>query len=194
MPLQQPTAEGGRQCERELVVRRTHDQQVAAVFEQYSAMLKRYLWSKVRSQEDVADLMHETYERFLRHKDRIELVTAKNFLFTIARNLVIDRVRHKRVSEVDQDIDVEQLLAPLPSPEEQVSDAQAIAALNSAIESLPVQCRRVFVMRKIHQLSQKDIAEKLSISVSTVEKHIAMGMKLCRQRLVKPSNPYFGSK
>ena len=157
-------------------------------------MLKRYLWSKVRSQEDVADLMHETYERFLRHKDRIELVTAKNFLFTIARNLVIDRVRHKRVSEVDQDIDVEQLLAPLPSPEEQVSDAQAIAALNSAIESLPVQCRRVFVMRKIHQLSQKDIAEKLSISVSTVEKHIAMGMKLCRQRLVKPSNPYFGSK
>ena len=188
MPLQQPTIEGGSQCERDVGDRRAHDQQIAAVFEQYSAMLKRYLWSKVRSQEDVADLMHETYERFQRHKDRIELATAQNFLFTIARNLIIDRVRHKRVSEVDQDVDVEQLLDPLPSPEQQIIDAEAVTALNSAIESLPSQCRRVFVMRKIHQLSQKDIAEKLSISVSTVEKHIAMGMKQCRQRLIKPSS------
>ena len=186
-PLPQPTVEGSNHLGCETSITRPQDLQIAAVYEEHSAALKRYLWSKVRSRDDVADLMHETYERFQRYTDRIELASARNFLFTIARNLVIDRARHRRVSQVDQDVDVELLLDPLPSPEQQTINEEAIEALNQAIETLPMQCRRVFVMRKIHQLSQKDIAEKLGISVSTVEKHVATGMKQCRQLLIKPN-------
>lgn len=184
--MQQPTIEGGSDSQHESGRLLARNQTIAATFEQHSAILKRFLWAKVRSREDVADLMQETFERFHRHRDKVEFATARNLLFTIARNLVIDRVRHRRVSEVDQDVDIESLLDPLPSPEDQLIGSEVVERLNAAIENLPPQCRRVFVMRKIHQISQKSIAEKLNISVSTVEKHVAAGMKQCRNLLIKP--------
>lgn len=180
MPLQQPTLNPGGHTDREQHRSNTHDQQLAALFEQHAALLKRFLWLRVRDHDDVADLLQETFERFQRHGERVELARGRSLLFTIARNLVIDRARHRKVSQVDQAVDVESLLDPLPDLEQQAIDQQAIAQLNQVIESLPLQCRRVFVMRKIHQLSQKAIAEKLGISVSTVEKHVAAGMKQCR--------------
>ncbi len=45
----------------------------------------------------------------------------------------------------------------------------------------PTQCRRVFVLKKIYGLSQEEIAAELGIAQSTVEKHIAKGLLLCRE-------------
>jgi RNA polymerase sigma factor (sigma-70 family) len=180
VPLQQPTLNLGGHTDRERNRSNTHDQQLADLFEQHTPLLKRFLWLRVRDHDDVADLLQETFERLQRHGERVDLARARSLLFTIARNLIIDRARHRKVSEVDQGVDVETLLDPLPNLEQQIIDQQAISQLNRVIETLPLQCRRVFVMRKIHQLSQKSIAEKLGISVSTVEKHVAAGMKQCR--------------
>ncbi|UTA46922.1 sigma-70 family RNA polymerase sigma factor [Simiduia sp. 21SJ11W-1] len=160
-----------------------HDPALAALFQEYTPLLKRFLWARVHHDDDVADLLHETYERLQRHGERVDLSRARSLLFTIARNLVIDRARHQKVSEVDAGVDVESLMDPLPTPEQRAIDQEAIDQLNRVIEALPPQCRRVFVMRKIHQFSQKAIAEKLGISVSTVEKHVAAGMRQCRSLL-----------
>ncbi len=183
MLLQQPTLDTGGSSEREQQCNTTHDQQLAAIFQQNAALLKRFLWSRVRHDDDVADLLQETFERFQRHGTRVDLARGRSLLFTIARNLVIDRARHNKVSEVDDGVDIEALMDAGPTPEQQVIDQEAVARLNQVIESLPTQCRRVFVMRKIHQYSQKAIAEKLGISVSTVEKHVAAGMRQCRNLL-----------
>ena len=48
-----------------------------------------------------------------------------------------------------------------------------------AVRILPVQCRKVFVLKKVYGYSQREIAIELEISESTVEKHIALGMKRC---------------
>jgi len=49
------------------------------------------------------------------------------------------------------------------------------------VSELPIQCRRVFVLRKVYGYSQAEIAQELGISVSTVESHIATGMHRVRQ-------------
>ena len=48
-----------------------------------------------------------------------------------------------------------------------------------AVRHLPLQCRRVFVLKKVYNYSQKEISEELGISASTVEKHIALGIRRC---------------
>jgi len=48
-----------------------------------------------------------------------------------------------------------------------------------AVRQLPVQCRRVFVLKKVYGHSQQEIANQLGIAENTVEKHIAKGMALC---------------
>lgn len=162
---------------------------ITELYEQNRPLLTRFLRARAVARDDLPDLLQEVYLRFSRQADRVgpeavDPARATGLLLTIARNLVIDRVRHRKVSETDPDVDVEALLDPLPAPEQQVIRQEALDQLSAVIEQLPPQCRRVFVMRKIHQMSQKAIAEKLGLSVSTVEKHVAAGMKQCRRLLV----------
>ena len=52
-----------------------------------------------------------------------------------------------------------------------------------AVNGLPPKCRDVFVLRMIEGLSQREIAERLGITVSTVEKHLARGLRHCKDSL-----------
>mgnify|MGYP000264600862 CR=1 FL=1 len=57
-----------------------------------------------------------------------------------------------------------------------------------AVRHLPVQCRKVFVMRKVYGFTQKEIAKELNLSQYTVENHTANGMRKCNDFLTKKLN------
>lgn len=73
--------------------------------------------------------------------------------------------------------------AQLPSHERQLDASQTLDRLVRAIEGLPPRCQMVFVMHKIHELPQAEVAERLGISLKTVEKHLRLGMAACREYL-----------
>lgn len=56
-------------------------------------------------------------------------------------------------------------------------------ALVDAIATLPPRCQAVFVMHKIHEIPQAQVADRLGISVKIVEKHLRLGLAACRERL-----------
>ena len=64
-----------------------------------------------------------------------------------------------------------------------VCRSEDFAFMCDAIRSLPVQCRRALVLKKVYGHSYKEIAEKLQISEKTVEKHISKGVTRCRDYL-----------
>ncbi|NIB39587.1 RNA polymerase sigma factor [Pseudomaricurvus alkylphenolicus] len=161
------------------------DRDVGHVYEQYHSQIKRFLQSNLRSNEDAEDLTQETFLRFQKHRDSVDMAQSKNFLFTIARNLMIDRIRHRKVSEVDPEAEVDDMMDPVSSVERQVSGQQEYDALCAAIENLPPKCRRVFILRKFYHFSHKEIAEKLDLSVSTIEKHLVAGLARCQAHMKK---------
>jgi RNA polymerase sigma-70 factor (ECF subfamily) len=62
-----------------------------------------------------------------------------------------------------------------PSPERQVIDRDELSRLAEMIARLPGKIRDVFTLRRVHGLSQREVAAKLGLSESTVEKHMARG-------------------
>jgi len=54
-----------------------------------------------------------------------------------------------------------------------------------AVASLPGQCQRVFVMKKVYGFSHQEISKKLGISISTTEKHVVAGLKRCNEFLTR---------
>ena len=156
-------------------------------FLENEAAIKRFLRRFVSRAQDVEDITQETFLRAYAAEAAHEVHAPKAFLFRVARNLALNERAKLSNSATDLvgDFSDPGVLGSedQASPEDQVDTRQRMRFLAEALETLPPQCRRVFIMRKIHGLSHKEIASRLGISVKTVEKHIATGLTKCSEYL-----------
>jgi RNA polymerase sigma factor (sigma-70 family) len=149
--------------------------------------LRGYLSRFFKSVADVEDVVQETYARLLGLKP-LAWGAVRNwhaFLFTTARNVALDRIRRSRVVSLDAlaEMGSVDVLDQAPSVDEALNARQELALLLETIASLPDRCRETLTLRKLYGLSQREIARRLAISESTVEKHVAYGVRLCAERM-----------
>ncbi|HEY0339693.1 MAG TPA: sigma-70 family RNA polymerase sigma factor, partial [Steroidobacteraceae bacterium] len=110
------------------------------------------------------------------------------FLFTVARNMGLSEIQRKgaRVTCYIGDLD-ELELVDEQCLEDDVDTQQRLAAVLEIVTTLPPQCRRVVIMKKMLGFSHEEIGERLDISPRTVEKHLAKGLERCRDALTPTS-------
>jgi RNA polymerase sigma factor (sigma-70 family) len=145
----------------------------------HDSLLRNWLRRQFPTITDRDDVIQESYLRVWNAypNERIECVRA--YLFTTARNLALNRLRHsRRVPSVGENA-LSGVLDDKPSIPDKVSRDQELQHLIAALQSLPDRCREVFTLRRIYGLSQKEIAAKLGISEKTVEVHNHKAMKRC---------------
>ncbi len=143
--------------------------------------LRAWLRKRFSLLTDVDDVIQETYFRLFRAKDAGKIVQTKPYLYTVARNVVLDHFRHEKVIPVERITEMRALpvLDEKPDARSTTSRDEELALLATAIQALPERCREVLVLRKLHGLSQKEIARKLGISENTVAAHASMGVRRC---------------
>ena len=147
--------------------------------------LKRFIARLCRNDADADDIAHDALVNALRVEADQVIERPEAYLFRAARNLALKR-QAKRSREVIAYVDdaiVSAAASHEPSAEDQVIDRERYALFCAAVATLPPSCRRVFVMRKVYGCSHKEIAERLGISTSTVEKHLSTGLARCRAAL-----------
>lgn len=151
----------------------------------YRAALRRYLRRLVSSDDDIEDLIQETYLRIYGVRDFAQVESPKALLFRIAHNLAVERARRRATRATDSvaDIEASGVFSDDPPADEQLDARRRFEAFCAAVDSLPPVCRRVFVLRKVYKLSHAEIVEVLGISQSTIEKHVVKGLKRCRDYL-----------
>ncbi|MDF0545760.1 sigma-70 family RNA polymerase sigma factor [Sphingobium sp. H39-3-25] len=137
------------------------------------ARLRRILSNHHELDDMVAEIMTRAYAC-----ESWERITAgRSYLFAIARNLVIDNARRNKVVSFESIADLE-LLQAGPNVEAQIHARDALRQVQEIVDTLPPQCRRAFILRRIHEKSMAEIAEEMELSVSTVEKHLAKSVSL----------------
>ena len=151
----------------------------------HRAALQKYLRRFTAGGEDIEDLVQEAYVRVCALPEGQVVDSPRALLFRIARNLAVDRARQRRSRATDDVADFEPLnvSSEEAEPDEQVDLRRRFESFCAAVDNLPPLCRRVFVLRKVYQLSHAEIAEALGLSHSTIEKHVAKGLVRCRDRL-----------
>jgi RNA polymerase sigma factor (sigma-70 family) len=151
----------------------------------HEAALVRYLTRKWPHRDDISDLRQEIYVRVYEAAIKLRPRSPKSFLFTTARHLMTDRVRRGRVISIDTlgDLDALNVMVDEISPEQWTHARQELRLLAQAFDQLPPKCREVVWMRRVDELSQKEVAAHLGISQKTVEKHIMKGMGLLADAL-----------
>jgi RNA polymerase sigma factor (sigma-70 family) len=157
----------------------------------HEAALMRYLARVWPDRSEIEDIRHDAYVRILECAHRLRSTAPKSLLFSIARNLMVDRVRRNRVVSIDLmgDLDALNVLVDEITPERRVSIHQQMTRVTAAINRLPNRCQAVFWLRRIENLSQKEIAVELGVSEGTVEKHMVRAARLLADLLSTPEEP-----
>lgn len=168
-----------------------------ALLERYYRELLNFLHRQVNDRDTAADLAQESYARVLavQHAGR-EILDMRALLYRTARNLLVDQHRRaevRRQDDLDAISEAEQPVAPQHlQPEESLVSQQILRAYIGAIERLPPRCREAFVLHIFDEFTHAQIAQRMGISVSMVEKHVVRGMlacKLCERSMKDQDNP-----
>ncbi|WP_146180238.1 RNA polymerase sigma factor [Opitutus sp. ER46] len=153
----------------------------------HEAALRAWLHHRFPDETEVDDVVQEAYIRLLRAATPCAIHSPKAFLFAVARNLALDRVRHRQSLPTQGFVDSD-LSSVLDTNEDVVSAInrqQELALLTTAIQSLPDRCRQIFTLRKVYGLSQREIADRLGISVSTVSAQLTIGFNKCSEYMAE---------
>lgn len=167
-----------------------HDSDVQtfeAFFLQHRRALAAYLRRRAASEEDVQEILQESYARILDYGyggSRLPVVW-KSLLYRIATNLALSRMRMHRSHNVaaQQSLDEVELVSEAPSQERLVAAQQELALIRQAIQRLSPKCRKVFLLSRTHRKTYPEIAARCGISVKMVEKYISQALAALREAL-----------
>lgn len=168
----------------------------SALIDQYLGQrdaLARFLRARMGPGVDVEDLLQDVYLRVAAAGDGADIQNPRAYLYRLASNLLLDRVRSQRQTAARDDAwrQVHHVAGPAediadtPSAEDVLAGRQRLAALLEALDTLPPKTQRVFRMHKFEGLSYAETAERLGISRSGVEKHMMDALRVLA-RTVKP--------
>ena len=125
------------------------DDWFAGVFSRYSRSLRRYLRRYSVSEETAADVAQEAFLRVYVASRTDTVKQPRAFLYQIARNLILNHIRNQNRAGTDTVPDIDDLgvYDEFPSLEATCISREEYELLVGAIETLPNQCRRVFILR-----------------------------------------------
>lgn len=141
---------------------------------------------------DVDNLVAESLARAYQAHDIDRITAGRSYLFAIARNLLIDALRREAIVSLDFVADLDVLRSDEAMTERQIQARDELRWLQALVDRMPTQWRRVFLLRRVHDLSPATIAGEMGLSVSTVEKHLAKALKLVAQARAEREDQEFG--
>jgi RNA polymerase sigma-70 factor (ECF subfamily) len=157
------------------------DREFSALYRATLAPLRRYLTRLLGNPGEAQDVAHDAYMRVYPSVTDRSARRPEALLYTAARRLAINRLKRRSISPLARDAFIPEMSASQePGVEQQVMARQELEILEEAIAELPEGCRVVLLLCKIEQLSHREIAERLAIAVSTVEKQHARALRLLR--------------
>lgn len=157
--------------------------EAGAIYLSFRNALARAI-SHIVPPRDIEDIVQEAYVRVCQVEQKENIKYPRSFLLKTAKNLALDYVKSAG-NRLNLSMEDEELASPVNCGENyddtyrSVAAKQEFALFCEAVRCLPAQCRRAFILKKVYGFSQKEIADYMNISESTVEKHIAAGIKRC---------------
>ncbi len=160
------------------------------LYNRYYLRLFNFSLQFTKSRSESEDLIHEVFLKYWEKRHEIKETAVESLLFTITRNLCLNYVKHLKIIQ-NRNLDLEKIRKwedlyriefvrnePYILIENELQDM-----ILKIMNNLPERCREVFQLSRITGLKNREIAEKLDISLKAVEKHITRAVHEFRTKL-----------
>jgi RNA polymerase sigma-70 factor (ECF subfamily) len=160
---------------------------IKTLFLAHRRELQAYLTQKLRDGEAAAELTQEAFLRFAEQGPGGPAAVAhpRSYLYRTAHNLAVDHIRRQQRERTDPVApdDMAGIADDRPSPERTAGARSDVASARLALLELPERTRQVFALARMEGLTYGEVARRLQISDSSVQKHLAKALKHVMQRL-----------
>ena len=152
----------------------------------YKDKLYYFCLNLLKSKEEANDIVQEIFIRIWETRNFINPdLSFSSFLYTMARNRILNYFR-----DIDIDVKVKSIIAQINPVEEDIIESELIYTeyqkiLKEAIEALPPQRKKIFNMSREDNMTHKEIAAQLGISVNTVQEHISESLRFIKNHFSK---------
>lgn len=167
-----------------VVARKAELSLLAAAVRHYDE-LRAFITRKIECPALASDILQEVCEKAARGPCDTEVINPRAYLYRVAANLTVDKIRQRGSREVPADVGALNAVDPMPDVERSLAAKQRLALLRQIVDELPPKCRTVFVMRRFDDVPQDEIARRLGISRNMVEKHLRHALDHCARRLAE---------
>lgn len=153
------------------------------LFDAYYAPLCLFAASYLKDIDQARSLVQQLFVDIWQKSDKIKVeLSVKSYLYHSVKNRCIDLLRKSRRSEELDLLAAGQASVPF---RDLIEEAELRERINRAIDRLPPRCREVFILCRSLNLKYTEIAERLNISVKTVEMQMGIAMKRLRRELLQ---------
>jgi RNA polymerase sigma-70 factor (ECF subfamily) len=154
------------------------------LYKRYSRRLFRFGYSLLKSQEETENLIQDVFLNLWEHRGNVEKDTSvKSYVFTIAYNSAISILRKKaKETQFIEYLKTLQVVNQEPV-NVQLEFSELTTRLDEIVRSLPQRQREVYLLHRVDGLKYSEIAERLGISVNTIENHMSRALKTIREKI-----------
>ncbi|WP_028605885.1 sigma-70 family RNA polymerase sigma factor [Ottowia thiooxydans] len=156
-----------------------YQQDIEFLYAHHHGWLQGWLRRKLGNSFDAADIAQDTFVRMLARPHLPALNEPRTYLSTIARGLVIDHWRRRELEQAWLET-----LAGLPEPEVPSAEVrmiflEALIEIDRMLDALKPPVRTAFLLAQLDGLTCPEIAQRLEVSLATVERYIAKALRSC---------------
>lgn len=155
-------------------------QDIGRLYHDHHGWLFAWLRRRLRDTDNAADMAQDTFLYVLGKPDRVaELRQPRAWLSSIAQGLMVDRFRRQKIERAYLNA-IALLPEPEhPSPEERLILLETLTQIDALLDGLSPKVRTAFLLSRLEGLGYREIAERLGVSQSSVEKYMATAIRHC---------------
>ena len=156
-------------------------EQFRLVFEEYYVALSNFAYTYTKDKAVSEDIVQEVFLRIWEKRpDLIGNSSIRFYMYTAVRNNCLTHLQHsKRILSLHS-VRLENSVSVLPAVSSDEKPADLMPMIQRALSLLPPKCKEVFLLSRMGNLSYKEIAKTLGISVKTVDNQVGKAMKILR--------------
>lgn len=158
--------------------------QFELLFKEYYEMLCQFAIKYVKNTEESEGVVQDTFYNIWKNKEKLNITTSfKSYLFSAVRNNCLQVLRTRSLDIKYENYYKSHYVNESINPSDELNAKELSKVINNALNSLPERCRQIFKMSRYEGLKYHEIAEKLSISIKTVEANMGKALKHFRSHL-----------
>ena len=159
------------------------------IFHRFQPVLVSYANQFVHSAEDAREVVQDVFMAVWNNRENLQLdESLKAYLFTATRNKCYNHLRKRRLDTVEMNETTPEAYED-QQIEGKLQTEELKALIYDEINALPERCRKIFLLSREEDLTNREIAERLDVSVKTVENQMTIALKRLRARVYGPETP-----